>query len=118
VTYLLLSLPFVVAAGATALAARRARGLPSWRAVAVALAGLVVLTAVFDNVMIAADLFGYAADRRLGPTLGRAPVEDLAYPLAAVLLLPAVWHLLDRREPRRGEEPRGAGRDRGREHRP
>ncbi len=69
-----------------------------WLAAAVASAAvLLVLTAVFDNVMISAGLFGYSADKISGAMIGRMPLEDFAYPLAAVLLLPALWLLLDRR---------------------
>ncbi|WP_318655631.1 prenyltransferase [Pseudoclavibacter sp. CFCC 13611] len=60
-------------------------------AFAIALAGLVLLTAVFDNVMISAGLFSYADQGRTGWQIGRAPIEDFAYPLAALLLLPALW---------------------------
>lgn len=69
---------------------------PSWRAAACAFAVLAVLTAVFDNVMISAGLFDYDTSKRLGIVLYRAPIEDFAYPLAAVVLLPALWHLLRR----------------------
>nr|WP_277628042.1 lycopene cyclase domain-containing protein [Arsenicicoccus dermatophilus] len=57
----------------------------------VAAGGLLVLTVVFDNLMIAAGLFDYAPERRSGLLLGRAPVEDLAYPLGVLVLLPALW---------------------------
>lgn len=55
---------------------------------------LLALTAVFDNVMIAAGLFGYNPERISGAFVGSAPLEDFAYALAAVLLLPALWLLL------------------------
>lgn len=81
-----------------ALAARRwaGRGELGRRlaALGVAAAALLVVTAVFDSLMIAAGLFTYDASALLGLHVGRAPVEDLAYPLGAVLLLPSVWELL------------------------
>ncbi|MCU1431998.1 MAG: prenyltransferase, partial [Actinotalea sp.] len=55
-----------------------------------------LMTAVFDNLMIAAGLFEYGESKLAGLSIGLAPVEDLAYPLAGVLLLPALWHLLGR----------------------
>ena len=61
---------------------------------------LLVLTAVFDNVMIDVGLFGYNPDRISGAFIGRAPLEDFAYALAAVLLLPALWSLLGRKPAR------------------
>ncbi|MHA7303880.1 lycopene cyclase domain-containing protein [Arthrobacter sp. TMN-49] len=57
---------------------------------------LVVLTAIFDNVMIASGLFDYAQDTLQGFRVGLAPIEDFAYPLAAGLLLPGLWLLFTR----------------------
>ena len=91
-TYAGLALPFVLLAAAvlaTAAVLRR----PSrswWLATGVTLAGLLVLTVVFDNVMIAADLFRFGDEHLSGARLGRAPVEDLAWPLAAGLGLPGL----------------------------
>lgn len=76
--------------------ARDRKSVPSWRAAASAFAVLAVLTALFDNVMIGAGLFDYDTTKRLGILLYRAPIEDFAYPLAATVLLPALWHLLRR----------------------
>lgn len=55
---------------------------------------LVVLTAVFDNLMIAAGLMTYASAAISGVHIGLVPVEDLAYPIAGLLLLPGLWLLL------------------------
>ncbi|WP_336854193.1 hypothetical protein [Sinomonas albida] len=52
---------------------------------------LLVLTAIFDNVMIALGLFAYRAGSLSGMMLGRAPLEDFAYPVAAAVLLPVLW---------------------------
>lgn len=64
---------------------------------------LWVLTAVFDNLMIASGLFDYGHERLGGVYIGLAPLEDFAYPLGAVLLLPALWLLLT---PRTDPSPR------------
>lgn len=58
---------------------------------------LGVLTAVFDNVMIAVDLYSYAPEHLLGPHVGLAPIEDFSYPLATAIALPGVWALTRRR---------------------
>ncbi|HWS57308.1 MAG TPA: lycopene cyclase domain-containing protein [Actinotalea sp.] len=115
-TYLLVSLPFVAAAvGVLVVARRRSRraggpGMPDLAAVGAALGVLLVLTAVFDNLMISVGLVDYSADRILGLRLGVAPVEDFTYPVAGALLLPALWHLLGGRV----EAPSSAGpRDAG-----
>lgn len=65
-------------------------------AAAGAAAVVLVLTAVFDNLMIAAGLFTYARGMISGMMLGLAPLEDFSYPVAAVLLLPGLWILLER----------------------
>jgi lycopene cyclase domain-containing protein len=65
-----------------------------------ALAVLLVLTAVFDSVIVGTGIVGYAPARILGLRIGVAPIEDFAYPVAAALALPALWTLLGpRREP-------------------
>jgi len=90
-TYLLLSAGFLLMAAV--LAATAGRGIRRTSAAALGLAALclMLLTAVFDTVMIAAGLFTYADGLHLGVRIGLAPVEDFAYPLAAVILLPALW---------------------------
>jgi lycopene cyclase domain-containing protein len=101
-TYLALNAVFVLAAALVALAAHLARRLDrrTWAAMGSALIIVVALTAVFDNVMIAAGLFTYAPERILGLKLGVAPIEDFGYPVAAAILLPSLWALLQRkREP-------------------
>ncbi len=96
-TYLLLVVLFGGVAAAVLLVAHLRGVRPSLRAIAWSMLVLAVMTIVFDNLMIAAGLFEFADEHLVGLRLGRAPVEDLGYPLAVVLLLPALWHLLDRR---------------------
>ena len=74
-----------------------------------ALAAVLVLTAVFDNIMIGVGLVAYDADLISGWFVGLAPVEDFAYPVAAALLLPALWSLLggDTRNDSRRTERKG-----------
>ena len=74
----------------------RLRRLPRGPLVQSALV-LVALTIVFDTLMIGAGLYDYAPDKILGVRLWRAPIEDLAYPVAAVLLMPALWTALGSR---------------------
>jgi lycopene cyclase domain-containing protein len=94
-TYLVLALGFLAAAVVVAVVARRTAPRPAgWRALALAAGALLLLTAVFDNVMIASGLFTYSDAHISGLRIGLAPVEDFAYPLAAVILLPALWTML------------------------
>jgi lycopene cyclase domain-containing protein len=99
VSYLgLVGIAVVLAAVPLALAVRSwaARGVLGSVLVSLgfALVVLCVLTVVFDSVMIDADLFRYGTGSLTGLRLWRAPIEDLGYPLVAVMLLPAVWELL------------------------
>ena len=94
--YLTLASIFVTAAVACAwLLARRAgrRGV-TWVAVALAGAALLLLTAVFDTLMIRLGLFSYAPEHLIGFRIGLAPIEDFAYPLAIVIALPVLWAVL------------------------
>jgi lycopene cyclase domain-containing protein len=100
VSYPALALLFLIGAGAVAAVAAVARR-PSrrWWLCTGAVAGvLLVLTAVFDSLMIAADLFRFDEEQLLGWHVGLAPVEDFAWPLASALALPALWTLLASRE--------------------
>ena len=98
-TYWLVNLPFLAAVALVAGATAAARRSPRWRAVALAAIPLVVLTAVFDNVIVATGIVAYAPERISGIRLGVAPVEDFSYAIAAVVLLPCLWSLLTPREP-------------------
>ncbi len=95
-SYVLLCAGFLVAAVVVALVVRRRDRMPSATSLLVAAAALVLLTAVFDNVMIAVGLFDYSSARISGIRIGEAPIEDFTYPLAAVILLPALWSRLRR----------------------
>ena len=85
-----------VVAVAAIVAARRLR----WAAVGLTLAVLLVMTAVFDNVMISIGLVAYNESLISGAFIGVAPLEDFAYAIAAVIGLPSLWVLLEKRRPR------------------
>ena len=98
-TYFLINIPFVLVTVIVTLATlRRPRFGRRMAASAVAAAVLVVLTAVFDNVMIAVGLVVYPEDMLSGLRIGVAPLEDFSYPLCAAFLVPAVYTLLERRK--------------------
>ncbi|MDO5511639.1 lycopene cyclase domain-containing protein [Corynebacterium sp.] len=88
--YLLISLPFL-ALGLALAWWRRDIAPRQFTVTALVMAVLLVLTAVFDNLMIWADLVGYGEQQRLGLHLGLVPVEDFFYPIFAALLIPALW---------------------------
>lgn len=122
-TYALLALPFFAAVAVVALlagivSARRARSrgrrVSTGRRVAL-LSGLVagiallVMTIVFDNVIVTLRIVAYDPALISGAKIGAIPVEDLAYSIAAIVLLPSLWVLFDRT----GSRNRAAGRSRG-----
>ncbi|MBC7761574.1 MAG: lycopene cyclase [Candidatus Saccharibacteria bacterium] len=82
----------VAVTGCFALAKSR-RAMP-WLPIVGALGILLLVTAVFDNVMIGVGLVGLHAAKIRGVFIGIAPLEDFAYAVAAAVLLPSVWLLL------------------------
>lgn len=52
---------------------------------------LLVLTMMFDPVIIALGIVDYDPELLLGLRLFGAPVEDFFYSILAALLIPAVW---------------------------
>lgn len=58
---------------------------------------LLALTVVFDNIIVGLDIVGYDDALISGVRMPIAPLEDLAYAVGAVLLVPTLWVLLGRR---------------------
>ncbi|WP_210507986.1 lycopene cyclase domain-containing protein [Naasia sp. SYSU D00057] len=103
-TYLALNAAFLVAPVLLFVFAllklrRSRRPAPLLTAAGIALAVVLLLTAVFDNVLVGLGIVGYDESRISGIRIGVAPIEDFAYAVAAVLGLPSLWILL-RRESR------------------
>ena len=103
-TYWWLDLVFLGLAAAVLLVAirvsrRPVRGLVAqWGApIAIACATVLILTAVFDNLMIASGLATYSSSATSGLVIGLIPVEDFAYPVAGAILIPSLWLLFRRR---------------------
>lgn len=59
---------------------------------------LLVLTAVFDSLIIAAGIVNYDPTKIIGVYLGKAPIEDFAYTLAAVIIVPYTWKRYGRKD--------------------
>lgn len=51
---------------------------------------LSVVTVIFDNIMISQGLFDYGSNALIGWRIGLVPIEDLGYPVIAVLLASAL----------------------------
>lgn len=61
------------------------------KAQVISLLALLVLTAIFDSIIIWLGIVGYNSDKILGIFIGNAPIEDFFYALFAVLVAPAIW---------------------------
>ena len=66
-------------------------------------AALIALTVVFDNLIVGLGIVDYDESLISGVRMPVAPVEDLAYAVGAVLLVPAIWLLAGR--PRSSSSP-------------
>ncbi len=87
-TYIVLNAVLLVAV----LAILKWRGLLVWnRSVIVTLLILIVCTAVFDSLIIAAGIVDYDTTKILGIYIGTAPIEDFMYALLAAAIVPALW---------------------------
>lgn len=93
-TYWALDLIFLAVVAVVALGGIVARRTPAWAAVGLVAVLLLVTTAIFDNAMISVGLVAYNPELIQGAFIGVAPIEDFAYPIAAVVGLPALWVLL------------------------
>ena len=57
---------------------------------------LLVLTAIFDSIIIWAGIVGYDSNKILGLTIGNAPIEDFFYAILAAVIVPALWQRFER----------------------
>lgn len=93
-TYWALNAVFLGFVAVIALIAIVARRSPSWRGIGLAAIVVLLLTAVFDNVLVGTGIVGYDPALISGAKIGVAPLEDFAYAIAALVLLPSLWSLL------------------------
>lgn len=57
---------------------------------------MIILTAVFDSLIVYSGIVGYNLDNISQIYIFKAPVEDFAYTLVAVILIPLIWKRLDK----------------------
>jgi len=99
-TYWLMNIPFLLAALVVTAAAVALRRRPQAAPWLIAAGVMMVLTAIFDNAIIGFGLVDYDDALISGLRIGVAPVEDFAYTVAALLMIPALWHLLGPKTPK------------------
>ena len=88
-TYLILNLVFLACIIVLFMAHLKKPTATWW----ITLAALLVLTAIFDSLIIWAGIVGYDADKILGVYVGMAPVEDFFYAILAVIIVPVLWNI-------------------------
>jgi lycopene cyclase domain-containing protein len=62
-----------------------------WRAIGFTMLWMLLVTLVFDNVIIGLEIVGYDKAKISGILLGLAPIEDFAYTVVAVLAVSIIW---------------------------
>jgi lycopene cyclase domain-containing protein len=87
-TYLALNLTFMfIAFVILNLVSRKS----PWRAIGFTMLWMLLVTLVFDNVIIGLEIVGYDKSKISGILLGLAPIEDFAYTVIAVLAVSIIW---------------------------
>jgi lycopene cyclase domain-containing protein len=94
-SYLSIALPPVVLAALVAFLFRKHLNL---RALGWATALVLLMTLVFDNLIILAGIVGYDENLISGIKLGIAPIEDFSYTLVGLVLIPLTWELLGKKK--------------------
>jgi lycopene cyclase domain-containing protein len=94
VTYLTLNLIFVAASLLALLLVPKNR----WPAYLVGLVPMVIMTTVFDNLIVSAGVVAYDPTKITGIMVGAVPIEDFAYTIAAVAIVPSVWSAMINRK--------------------
>jgi lycopene cyclase domain-containing protein len=69
------------------------RSLPK-KPLYITVAALLILTVVFDSLIILADIVAYDQGKILGIVIGKAPIEDFAYAVVAAVFVPYLWERL------------------------
>jgi len=90
-TYLMMNIFFLVCVGVLFLQ-HLVKPTKNWW---ITLAVLVVLTAVFDSIIIWAKIVAYDTDKILGLYVGLAPIEDFFYAILAIIIVPTLWNLFE-----------------------
>lgn len=107
-TYVLLSIAVLaLLALATAPVLKRLPHRPLLLTAAV----LLTLTVVFDNIIVGTGIVDYDQELISGVLMPIAPIEDLAYAIGAVLLVPTLWEIVGARRqarPARGGQTEDA----------
>jgi len=69
-----------------------------WKLIGWTLLAMVLVTLVFDNVIVAMGIVDYDLKKISGVLLGLVPIEDFAYTIVSVLAVSSIWHLMTRKK--------------------
>jgi len=94
VNYLILNLIFVAVSLLALLLVPKNR----WPAYLVGLVPMLLLTAIFDNLIVTTGIVAYDPSKISGVMVGAVPIEDFAYTIAAVVIVPSVWSAMINRK--------------------
>lgn len=86
--YLILNLAVLLLVSLVVLLSDRSLITRRW---AYVLGILLLMTAVFDSLIVGLGIVAYEPGNYLGVLIGRAPIEDFAYTIAALLVVPYIW---------------------------
>jgi lycopene cyclase domain-containing protein len=70
-----------------------------WALFALTLLPMLLITAIFDNLIILSKIVAYDSSKISGFLIGLAPIEDFSYTVAAVFIVPTIWWSLGKRKP-------------------
>jgi len=65
-----------------------------WRILSFTLLGMLLLTTIFDNIIIGLKIVDYDQSKLSGWFIGLAPIEDFAYTVVSVLAVATIWNKL------------------------
>lgn len=69
-----------------------------WKIISWTLLIMVLVTLIFDNLIVALGVVDYDTDKISGVFLGLVPIEDFAYTVVSVLAVSSIWHLMTRKK--------------------
>jgi len=69
-----------------------------WKLIGWTLLSMVLVTLIFDNVIVALGIVDYDSNKISGLVLGLVPIEDFAYTIVSVLAVSSIWHLMTRKK--------------------
>lgn len=92
ITYTILNVSFILVIIVLLRIKPRRPSRAWWRT----LIAILLLTAVFDSIIVGLGIVAYDTEKILGVTIGNAPVEDFFYALLACVIVPVIWKGLNK----------------------